>query len=203
MLSHISTRADAKLDTDADAESQVFTQLQQAIDLGRACRLVYSSLVEEGSTELVLEPYLLHHANRAWYVLGRSDLHGEVRMFKLVRIEKLELLSVGFDKPKGFRAEQKLGNAWCMIPEGREYSVELEFTARVATNVSEVRWHATQSHRVLADGRCVMKFRVDGLNEIAWWVCGYADQVVVRKPDKLREIVARMHQSAAALYDTK
>jgi proteasome accessory factor B len=198
MLSHINTRPDPKLAE--DAESRVFTQLQQAIDLGRACAIVYTSPVEDGPLRFAFEPYLLHHANRAWYVLGRTDLHDEVRMLKLIRIESLTLQTRLFDKPRGFTVDQKLGNAWCLIPEGREYTVELEFTPRVATNVSEVRWHHSQSHKLLADGRCVMTFKVDGLNEIAWWICGYADQVTVRKPSKLREIVARMHLSAAALY---
>ncbi|MFN3165822.1 MAG: helix-turn-helix transcriptional regulator [Phycisphaeraceae bacterium] len=199
MLAHINTRPDPKLPD--DAEARVFTQLQQSIDLGRACELLYTSPAEDGPLRLQLEPYLLHHANRAWYVLGKTDLHDEVRMLKLIRIESVTMLTRVFDKPRGFTAEQKLGNAWCMIPEGREYTVELEFTPRVARNVSEVQWHPSQSHKLLADGCCVMTFKVDGLNEIAWWVCGYADQVTVRKPKKLREIVARMHQSAAALYD--
>ena len=199
MLAHISTSPGARLRT--ESETQVFTQLQQAIDLGRACKVFYTSPVEDGPIEMELEPYLLHHANRAWYVLGKTDLHREVRMLKLVRIQSLSLLTRRFEKPRGFAVEQKLGNAWCMIPEGREHLIELEFSSRVATNVSEVRWHATQSHKLLADGRCLMKFRVDGLQEIAWWICGYADQVIVRKPQKLREIVARMHLSASALYD--
>ncbi len=199
MLAHFSTLADPQLGT--DRESEVFVQLQQAIGMGRACRLVYGSPVENGAMTLEFDPYLLHHVNRAWYVLGRSGLHDEVRMLKLIRIEELTLLTRVFDRPTGFTIDSKLGKAWRMIPEGKEHDIELEFTRRVATNVSEVRWHESQSHRLLADGRCVMKFRVDGLNEIAWWVCGYADQVVVRKPKKLREIVAEMHHSAAALYD--
>lgn len=199
MLGHISTVPDASLG--GDGELRYFTQLQQAIGLGKACRVEYTSPVEEEPMILEIEPYLLHHVNRAWYVLGMTDLHREVRMLKLVRFQSLTLLTRVFDKPRGYTVEKKLGNAWRMIPGGTESTVELEFTPRVATNVSEVRWHATQTHKFLADGRCVMKFRVDGLNEIAWWICGYADQVIVRKPAKLREIVARMHQSAAALYD--
>ena len=49
----------------------------------------------------------------------------------------------------------------------------------------------------------VLKFEVDGLNEIAWWVCGYADQVMVVKPKKLGEIVAKMHRDAAGQYGAK
>lgn len=198
MMSHISIEPDPKLDT--DAESTYFTQLQQAVDLNRACRLVYASVNGEGEVAFEIEPYVLHHANRAWYVLGRTDLHNEIRMIKLVRIKSLTLLKRTFRRPSAFKVNDKLGQAWRLIPEGKLYDIELEFTSRVSTNVSEVRWHASQSCEMLDDGRCVLHFTVDGLNEIAWWICGYADQVIVRKPTKLREIVARMHQSAAALY---
>lgn len=199
MIGNISIDPDPKLDT--DRESQFFTQLQQSVDMGRACKIVYRAVNGEEEQAFELEPYLLHHANRAWYVLGKTDLHDEVRMLKLVRITELILTNRRFERPRSYRVGDKLGNAWKMLPEGREYDIELEFTARVATNVSEVRWHASQSHEIKDDGRCVMRFKVDGLNEIAWWVCGYADQVIVNKPKKLREIVSCMHQSAAALYD--
>ncbi len=201
MLSHLSILPDPKLTT--DVESRCFTQLQQAIGLMRACRVVYSSPVEAGPLAFEFEPYLLHHANRAWYVLGHSTLHNEVRMLKLVRIVELTLLTRRFNKPSDFSYTKKLGNAWRMIPEGKEYDIELEFSAKVATNVSEIRWHASQSHTLLEDGRCVMKFRVDGLGEIAWWICGYADQVLVKKPRQLRDMVAKMHRDAAGMYDSK
>lgn len=124
-------------------------------------------------------------------------------MLKVVRIKELALLSRPFSKPSAYKISDKLGQAWRLLPEGKVYQVELAFTPRVAANVSEVRWHESQSVAWQDDGSCVMQFEVDGLNEIAWWVCGYADQVEVKKPKKLREIVARMHQSAAALYEKR
>lgn len=200
MLSNISVEPDPKLDT--DTESRYFTQLQRAVDLGQACRVEYTSVNGEGENTFEIEPYLLHHVNRAWYVLGKTDLHNEVRMLKLVRIKDLNLLTRPFRRPDAYQISDKLGQAWRLIPEGKVYNIELSFTPRVATNVSEVRWHDSQSVVFQDDGSCVVSFEVDGLNEIAWWICGYADQVEVKQPKKLREIVARMHQSAAAQYES-
>lgn len=199
MLGNISIHPDPKLAI--DAETKTFGILQQAVGLGRACKVDYTAANGEGHNTFEIEPYLLHHANRAWYVLGKTDLHGEVRMLKLVRIQDLTLLGRRFTRPASYPVSKKIGNAWKMIPEGTEYDIELTFTSRVATNVTEVRWHASQQTEIKPDGRCVIRFRVDGLSEIAWWICSYADQVVVNQPKKLREIVARMHQSAAALYE--
>lgn len=198
MLANISIEPDPKLDT--DDEQRYYTQLQQAADLGKACRITYGAVNGEGQSTFEIEPYVLHHANRAWYVLAKTDLHDEVRILKLIRISSLELLTRRFERPRGYKTSDTIGSAWKLIPEGKEYTIELVFSARVATNVSEVRWHPSQSHEIKNDGRCVMRFKIDGLKEIAWWICSYADQVEVIKPKALREVVAKMHRDAAAKY---
>lgn len=198
MMAHVSV--DPGATGPGEHEAEFYPQLQQCVDECRACRMRYVSPVEPEPIRCEIEPYLLHFANRAWYVLGRTDLHREVRMFKLARIEQLELLTRRFHRPKRYRAQDKLGKAWQLIPEGKEYGVELEFSAMVGRNVSEVRWHPTQAHELLPDGRCIMRFTVDGLGEIAWWLCGYADQVVVRRPAALRARVQKMLQSALMNY---
>jgi len=184
----------------ADAENAHYGTLQRCIEEGRACKIVYQSPVEQEVLVCDFEPYALHYANRAWYVMGATDQHEDVRTFKLVRLAEVEMLDRPFFKPQSFKATDKLGNAWRLIPEGQVYEVELLFTAKVAVNVSEVRWHATQKQTLLSDGRCRMHFTVDGIGEIAWWVCGYADQVEVVKPLELRQRVEAMHRNAASIY---
>lgn len=184
-----------------DRESRYHTVLQRCIDQGRTCRIVYQSPTEDDNLHARLNPYTLHFVNRAWYVLGYTDIHDEVRMLKLVRFRELDPTDEPFDRPKNFRIQDKLGAAWRLIPEGREYKIVLEFSKKVATNVSEVLWHKSQKHQVLKDGRCKMTFTIDGINEIAWWLCGYGDQVVVKQPKALRERVRQMHEAAIENYE--
>ncbi len=181
----------------SDLELQHYSLLHDAIEEGKECRMVYKSPVEDEPFALVVEPYALHFAARAWYVMGKTDVHGEVRTLKLVRIETLETTGRFFAKPKRFRAALRLGKAWQLIPEGKVYKVELDFLPKVATNVAEVRWHPSQEQEMLEDGRCRVRFEVDGLTEIAWWLCGYADQVMIRKPEALRQRVREMLERAA------
>ena len=184
-----------------DAELRYYTDLQRCIDDRRVCKIVYQSPVESDPIHCELEPYAIHFSTRAWYVFGRTNLHREVRLFKLMRIRSLVRTDNFFVRPKRFDPTDKLGKAWQLIPEGKIENVELEFTAKVATNVSEVRWHPTQQQKTLRDGRCLMTFEIDGLNEVAWWICGYADQAIVRKPAKLKQIVQTMLTRAAAQYN--
>jgi len=199
LMSHVTIAHDPE--PISDLEARYHTTLQRCIDQSVSCRIVYQSPVEPDGLHAVLNPYTLHFVNRAWYVLGYTDIHDEVRMFKLVRFDEVEPTNEPFDKPENFRVEDKLGSAWRMIPEGKEHAIKLIFTKKVATNVSEVLWHKSQQHKILDDGRCEMTFTVDGINEIAWWVCGYGDQVKVLHPPELRDRVHAIHKSAMKQYE--
>lgn len=183
-----------------ESEAKHHGVLQRCIDEGRVCRMTYQSPVETEAMTLEARPLALHFASRAWYLFAHSDHHGEVRLFKLVRIVALEATDRLFVRSGRFDPSTWIGSAWQLIPEGKEHRVVVEFSAKVATNVTEVRWHASQQHKRLPDGRVRVTFQVDGLNEIAWWLCGYADQVVVLKPPALRQRVGDMLRAAAGRY---
>lgn len=182
-----------------DEESRFYGSLTRCIDEGRTMHYVYQGPLDDKPFKGELQPYLLHFSNRAWYVLGHSDVHDDVRMFKLMRFKSMQPIEKRFKRPKRFSAEEKLGGAWQMIPGGKVHTIELIFSPKVATNVAEVRWHASQKHEKLKDGRCRMIFRVDGLEEISWWICGYGAEVEVVRPPALRKLVHDMHAKAAKL----
>nr|MCZ6811467.1 WYL domain-containing protein [Planctomycetota bacterium] len=71
---------------------------------------------------------------------------------------------------------------------------------RLARNVAEVRWHKTQQSQLQPDGSCVLRFRVNGLNEIKWWIIGYGDQVVVHEPPELRNALRAIAQRVLTHY---
>lgn len=177
-----------------------YALLQQAIDESRIVRMRYHSLFDGGEVDLVLHPYHLHFATRAWYVIGRCTKTKQNRTYKIARIRDLKLTDRRFTPPADFSIDDYLGKAWQLIPEGKIHRIELEFTAKVGTNVSEIHWHPTQHHDLLPDGRCIMRFEVDGLNEISWWLLGYGDQVIVRKPAALRRRMIEFHRSALDRY---
>lgn len=199
MLSQVTVDHGAHLDD--NQEAQHYLNLGRCIDEGRCCKVRYTSPVEPEPLEMRLEPYALHFAARAWYVMGYCDCFDEVRMLKLGRIASLEMMGRLFVKPKNFSPMDKIGQAWHLIPEGRMYHVELLFSAKVAMNVVETRWHASQQHETFEDGSCRVTFDVDGLGEIAWWICGYADQVEVVNPPALRRRVSQMLAKALAKYN--
>ncbi|MFC1737575.1 helix-turn-helix transcriptional regulator [Planctomycetota bacterium] len=161
--------------------------------------MLYNSLFEGEVIKVELHPYHLFYNQRAWYVLGCSNLHNSVRTFKLNRIRELKVSEEYFANGEDFDIYEHLGRAWSIIPEGKIYNIELKFLPKVANNVSEVCWHSTQKVYHNRDGSVIMEFRVDGLTKIMWWVLGYGDKVQVLKPKMLREKVLKIAQRMIAL----
>ncbi|MEM1211763.1 MAG: YafY family protein [Planctomycetota bacterium] len=182
-----------------DREAALYPQLQMAIDSSKAIDLDYQPPLDPPLTSLRVYPYALHLAARAWYLFAYSTLHDEVRVFKLQRITRVTVTSTPFQRPADFTPQTKLRNAWQLNPSPPgtpDHTVKLRFTPKVATNVTETRWHPTQHHTLDADGSATVSFTLSGLDEIAWWLCGYADQVTILEPPELRALVRNRLQHA-------
>jgi len=185
---------------DGEVLDENFNRLRQAIIDRRKVQLHYRSLYEGRTIRTTLSPYKLTFIHRAWYVIGHSSAHNDVRTFKVTRIENIHVLEEKYCYDGQFSLDDYLGHAWVMIPEGRRYRVRLQFTPKVAQNVSEVAWHRTQRSEFLPDGSLRFEVDVDGLNEISWWILGYGDQVKVLHPPQLRDRIQRIAHSMTRLY---
>ena len=179
----------------------VFTQLQNAITRKRKINIRYNSLAEQKIIDVELSPYHLFYNQRAWYVLGHSSLHKSIRTFKLNRVKSMQTSDKCFVGGEDFDAHEYFGRAWSMIPEGRIYNIKLQFTPKVACNVTEVKWHSTQQVTHNNDGSATVEFRVDGLGEISWWILGYGDQVRILAPRALRKRIVRIAENTIKINE--
>jgi proteasome accessory factor B len=174
----------------------MFEEISSAIAQTRVCRVVYISLRERKQIVLRVHPLRLMFLGQAWYLLGQSEEHGGLRTFKIIRIRKLTVLDSTFIASPAEDVQRYLGSAWSRVPEGRLYDVRIHFDSRVATGVAEVQWHASQRVQWNDDGSLEFFARVDGLDEISWWVLGYGNWAEVISPEPLRKSVL---QSALAM----
>lgn len=180
----------------------IYQILVEAISKRRVVQMEYVSLTEWERITTKLRPYQLVFSQRAWQVVGRSSLHREIRVFNLARIESLTLLTQRFSIPRSFSMEQRIGNAWNIIPEsGQDHRVVVKFGSLVARNVAEITWHKTQRTKALPDGSLLFEAAVSGLSEIAWWILGYGDQAEVVRPAKLRRLIAGRVRKMATIYN--
>jgi len=185
-----------------EGQQTVYDQLVEAIARRRAVQIDYGSLTEWEAIQTRLRPYQLLFNRHSWYVVGRSSLHKEPRMFNLGRIKSLTVTNEKFAMPRGFSMDRYLGNAWNLMPQpGPDVRVTVKFSSMMANNVAEVTWHKTQRVEFLDDGSLEFSVKVSGLNEIAWWILGYGDQAEVLRPAKLRRLIAQRAKNMSAIYE--
>jgi predicted DNA-binding transcriptional regulator YafY len=174
--------------------------LQRCITGHRRLYVCYDSFQEGKRIDVTLRPYRLAFIRRGWYVIGYAEEFGEVRTFKVERIDRVREDDRRFPPDPRFSLEDYFGNAWQMIRGDRRYHVRVKFLPKVAGNVEEVLWHKTQTTQRLDDDALLFEVDVDGLEEISWWVLGYGDQAVVLDPPELRAIVVERARGMLERY---
>lgn len=175
--------------SDAGDLKDVLPLLQRCIIEHRCLHMTYDSFKDGERIEVTLRPYHLAFIRRGWYVIGYAERFGEVRTFKVERVERIRQDDRRFTPDRGFSLEDYFGNAWQMIRGDRRYRVRVRFSPKVAGNVEEVLWHKTQATERLDDDSLLFEVEVDGIEEISWWVLGYGDQAMVLDPPELRTLV--------------
>jgi len=194
-LRHISIKTDPPART--HLLDKMFAQLLDTVLKKRIVNIRYYLPREQSNIVTNLSPFRLTHNDRTWHVIGNSSLHKGVRTFKLNQIKELNVLDKCFIDDKKFDVNEYLGRAWSMIPEGRLYNVRLRFLPEIAHDVAEVQWHSTQTVTFENDGSAIVEFRVDGLNEIIWWILSYGNQVQILAPKVLRQRILQIAQKMA------
>jgi proteasome accessory factor B len=179
----------------------IFARLQTAIEKCRIVELQYRTPPEQTVSTTYLKPYHLLYDKNDWHVIGQSSAHRRIRSFRLRRVVAIEEVGKRYTDHKPLDIQEYVGRAWSMAKEGRLYHVRLRFSPQVAHDVAEVRWHDTQTEAFEPDGALVLCFRVDGLNEITWWILSYGDQVEVLAPAILRDRVRRIAKGIIAKAD--
>lgn len=187
--------------SDVDSVADIIGQIQRAIAAKNKIQMRYDSYYEGHEIETVLRPYWMTFKTRAWYVIGYSEKHAEVRTFKMERIVDMTVLEQRYPPDPDFNIENYFGNAWDMIRGKERYHVEIHFSEKVAGNVEEVAWHTTQRTRMRSDGSLLFEVDVDGIDEIAWWILGYGDQAIVNEPEGLRQLVASHARNMVRYYN--
>lgn len=205
-LQHYCGSALAKVDfkltpqTDIQCTRPQFEVLWKAAREQERLQVVYDSYYSGSEIETELDIYKLVFIARAWYAIGFSYADGEVRTYKIERFIDLQPTGRHYELDESFSLSDYFGQAWSMIKGDTRYKVRIRFSPKVAGNVEEVIWHATQQTRRQEDGALLYEVEVDGIHEIAWWVLGYGREAEVLDPPELRSVIAEHVRRMADVY---
>lgn len=141
----------------------------------------------------VVKPYLIEPSpwSVSVYVIGESDRHQGLAVFKVERISSAWLTTGHFSIPDDFDEQSLLRYAWGIwFDEKPPVRVQLRFSAGYAAKrLQETRWHPTEQVEELPGGGCIWEAQVAAWEEMQPWVRGWGAEVEVLEPLELREAV--------------
>jgi proteasome accessory factor B len=198
-----------------DSALDVYNQVRDAIAQRRILRCRYdpakyadSNNCDNADTNAIdgefdLKPYDLWFCQRAWYVVGHHSGRNAIRRLKLNRFTSVQTTDRPFAIPDDFDLRADLGQAWRMIRGDKRHRIAIRFEPAFADAASETRWHPTQEEEWNHDtGQVTLRFSVDGLDEIVWWVLSYGPGATVLEPTELIERVRQLARATAGRYST-
>ncbi len=175
----------------------ILDDLRRSVARRRQVRLVYQSFRQE-VTERTVNPYALALQWGNWYLVGLCHLRGDLRTFRVDRIQAAEPTGETFEIPRNFSARDYL----LRMAEERPatyYRVAIRFDPDVAHVVRERQeeWQTLTEHH---DGSVTLAFDA---SDLAWpcrWVLTYQDRAEVLGPPELATMVRDAAQAIAARY---
>lgn len=184
---------------DYSKKQPVIAALIDAVLHQRRVRIDYYSFHSKRTKRYLLDPYRLVYYRGGLYLYARADEYDEVRTFAVERIQRIEVLDVGFQVPADFNVSEFAKSAFG-IAGGKAERVELAFDAGLAGYIRERVWHESQTLAEKPDGSVVLSMDVAPGFELKTWIKGCIPHVRVLKPARLREELARELEAARGMF---
>ena len=190
----------------ARALNECYIQVLEAITLAwslqRKVRLWYRSPRSGQVRQRDFSPYFVEPSGSGYacYAIGFDDWSGEMRTFKLERLERAQMLDESYDIPPDFDPDQYLETSWGIMHGEGTVEVVLQFSSHVASRVKESIWHPSQEIDDLKDGGCLLTVRISEPTEMRPWIRSWGAEVEVLSPPMLRQSIAEETARMAAVY---
>ena len=132
-----SSHSSAPSNSSGPSHVKVLEALAEGWGNGRKVRVDYRSPRSGALRQRVLAPYALEPTASGIYVIGHDDWAGDIRTFKLDRLENATVLADSFSLPPDFDLEAFLESGWRIMAGAETQEVVLRFTpAAAATSPS-------------------------------------------------------------------
>lgn len=182
---------------------EAFELLEDAIEEQRSVIVDYYTASRDALTRgRRLDPLLLARRGRAWLLVAHCHLRDEIRDFALEGIRAIQLCNGSrafFNRPDDFDAELYFRDRFSVLAGSDYYLVRLLVEPDRVPYFRRRQYLPTQQiDEVLEDGRAIVSFEVEGLDEMRAWVQSWGVGLTVVEPIELAE---QVHEEAVALAE--
>lgn len=178
--------------------SEIVTTLSTAAQQGRRVQMHYRAW-QAGETERALDPYGLVYRAGYWYTVGYCHLRSDLRVFRLDRVQDVELRNETFTRPPGFDSLGYVIRSLATMPGTWFIDVLLSATLEEAQRLVPP---ALATLEEVPNG-VVLHCYVENLDWIAYFLAGLDCPLIVRQPAELREALQRLATKIATVATSK
>jgi predicted DNA-binding transcriptional regulator YafY len=182
--------------SDMSAIAPLLEKLRRAVRERRRVSMHYRSGSSPHPSLRDIDPYALVHRWGWWYAIGYCHMRGEMRTFRVDRIDALALTAQNFQIPDDFNIQAYLANEWKSQPQ-------VHVTMRFAPEGAHVARYNRASWSTMEDqpdGSVIVTLTVPDLRWAASNALIYGPWVTVLEPGELRHLVAEWAQAIADRY---
>lgn len=172
--------------------------VQRAIRERRVLQLDYRSATGEESHRFVEPAFVRWEPSvEAFYVVAWCRTRAAIRTFAIHRIVAVETIAEVFAARR--EAVDEMSKAFRLWARPDVEHVSLRFTPRVAREVRERRWHASEALSETADGGVRIEMDIAAPEELERMVLGYGPDVAVEAPTSLATRIRELHAACVGV----
>ena len=186
--------------SDYTKRSELIDLLMIAIEDRLVSLIVYQSDRSTEPVEQEVYPQGFVYHRGSLYLIAWSSRRGEIRTYKMDRIEDVHSTKLPAAIPEKFDLAEWLEHSFGVF---RSNSTELQtirihFARDVARYVHESRWHGSQKLKIQKDGSLIAEFCLTDTQEIKRWIMSFGPNAVVLEP---KELVEEMQEDLSQMLE--
>jgi predicted DNA-binding transcriptional regulator YafY len=174
------------------------SQIRRAIIERRMLRVVYMRRFADDGKETPtirqIAPYSLASLEHDWYLMAYCYLREEIRVFRLSRIDQLNVLPEQFERPHNFTPNWEVSN------RPRHIIVKIRVADTIIRWVRESRPYSLIQEEPI-ESSWLLTFRVQQEDELLRWILGWGRHVEVLEPESLRDKLVEETRHILDMHD--
>jgi len=148
-------------------------------------KIKFSYPIKDKTKEIILNPYGVIISDK-YYLVGFNEYVSDLRLYKVDKIEQLEILEEYFDKDEKFSLADYCKNSFSIYQE-EPIDITLEFDKAVADDVLNYHFHPTQKVKQLENGNIQVKFKSGGTYAICQELFKWGTNVKIKRPSSFKK----------------
>ena len=148
-------------------------------------KIKFSYPIKDKTKEITLNPYGVIISDK-YYLVGFNEYVSDLRLYKIDKIEQLEILEEYFEKDEKFSLSDYCKNSFGVYQE-EPIDITLEFDKAVADDVLNYHFHPTQKMKKLDNGNMQVKFKSGGTYAICQELFKWGTNVKIKRPSSFKK----------------